>query len=109
MRQTTKSERRAYRAATVISKRLFDAGLSRLVDFRIEPGFNDRDKKVLVIIAEYKAGSSTLTRSEDIDRFFCPEMFAKSLTRRAAYIKAGKAAQIAANEAGIHPDLYQAA
>lgn len=109
MRQTTKSEMRAYRAATVISKRLFDAGLNKLVSFKIVPGFNDRDKKVLIAEAEYKAGSSTLTTSEDIDRFFCPEMFAKSLTRRAAYIKAGKAAQIRANEAGIHPDLYQAA
>ena len=109
MTKITKSEMRAYRAAAVISKRLFDAGLNKLVDFKIVPGFNDRDKKVLIAQAEYTAGSSTLTTSEDMDRFFCPEMFAKSITRRAAYIKAGKAAQIEANEAGIHPDLYQAA
>jgi len=100
---------RAYRAATVISKRLYDAGLNKLIHFKIVPDFNDRGKKVLVAIAEYKAGSSTLHSSEDIDKFFCPEMFAKSLTRRAAYIKAGKAAQIKADEAGIHPDVYEAA
>ena len=109
MKKPTKNELRAYSAATVISKRLFDAGLNKLVSFKIVPGFDDRDKKVLIAEAEYTAGSSTLTICEDIDKFFCPEMFADRLTVRTDYIKAGKAAQIAANEAGIHPDIYKAA
>ena len=102
-------KQRANHADLVLRLRLAQAGIINLVKYEIVPDVNERNQKISVIQATYQAGASTLTVSEDIDRFFCPEMFAKSITRRAAYIKAGKAAQIKANEAGIHPDMYQAA
>ena len=77
-------------------------GIDFPVSISIEMMENDRDKMVPHIVAKWKETSKEVNatkdgwvfvekvtfKSEEMDRYFCGELFAKGITQRAAWIKA---------------------
>ena len=106
----------------LVREELEKAGLKDYVGVSVYKMRNDRDKAVPHMVAKWNETfplcvdetilyrESETSKCEEMDRYFCAELFVKGITQRAEWIKADfedKVAYLTENQFG-HPALFPA-